>query len=57
MIDANSLDQVFVDDVLYMFDMGESISKIAYIMGCDAQLIDDIICQVISETTSDTLDY
>jgi hypothetical protein len=53
MIDVNSLDKIFVDDVMYLFDQGEPLSRIAYIMGCDTEMIDAIVCQSI---TNDTLD-
>jgi hypothetical protein len=55
MIDIDSLDQVFVDDVLYMFDMGESINFIASVMGCDAEIVDAIICSCISSDTTELL--
>jgi hypothetical protein len=50
-IDTNSLDQVFVDDVLYLFDQGENIGRIAYIMNCDMATVDAILCDAISVGT------
>jgi hypothetical protein len=56
MIDVNSLDTIFVDDVMYLFDRGESINKIAYTMGCDMETIDAIVCRGISMDTRNYLD-
>jgi len=55
MIDVNSLDQVFVDDVMYLFDQGSSMSKIAYIMGCDNATVDAIVCNGISVDTAEIM--
>jgi hypothetical protein len=55
MIDVNSLDKIFVDDVLYLFDKGETLSQIAYIMGCDIATIDAIVCNGISIDTVESL--
>jgi hypothetical protein len=55
MIDVTSLDKIFVDDVMYLFDQGENISRIAYIMGCESSLIDSIICGDISQQTMEIL--
>jgi hypothetical protein len=53
MIDVNSLDKIFVDDVLYLFDEGETLSRIAFIMGCDVETVDAIVCNSISIDTSE----
>jgi hypothetical protein len=55
MIDVNSLDQVFVDDVLYLFDQGNPMNEVAYIMGCDVATVDAIICNGISIDTTELL--
>jgi hypothetical protein len=55
MIDVNSLDKIFVDDVLYLFDKGETLSQIAYIMGCDIATIDAIVCNGISIDTTEIM--
>jgi hypothetical protein len=55
MIDVNSLDQVFVDDVLYLFDQGENIGRIAYIMNCDMATVDEILCNAISIDTMELM--
>jgi hypothetical protein len=55
MIDVNSLDKIFVDDVMYLFDQGETLSRIAYIMGCDTEMIDAIVCNGISIDTTELL--
>jgi hypothetical protein len=55
MIDVNSLDKIFVDDVLYLFDQGEPMSEIAYIMGCDVATVDAIVCNGISIDTMDVM--
>jgi hypothetical protein len=55
MIDVNSLDKIFVDDVMYLFDQGESLSQISYIMGCDVEMIDAIVCNGISVDSSEIL--
>lgn len=57
MIDVNSLDTIFVDDVMYLFDQNKPLSQIAYIMGCDEETVDQLICKMISENTSDCMDY
>jgi hypothetical protein len=51
MIDVNSLDKIFVDDVMYLFDQGENLGRIAYIMNCDVQTVDAIVCNGISIDT------
>jgi hypothetical protein len=53
MIDVNSLDKIFVDDVLYLFDQNVDLGRIAEILDCDFAVVDAIICQSI---TNDTLD-
>jgi hypothetical protein len=53
MMNVNSLDKIFVDDVLYLFDQGEPISRIAYIMGCDLETVDAILCSKISTDIMD----
>jgi hypothetical protein len=55
MIDVNSLDKIFVDDVMYLFDQGKNLSQIAYIMGCDTDMVDAIVCQSITDDVIDTL--
>jgi hypothetical protein len=55
MIDVNSLDQIFVDDVMYLFDQGENIGRIAYIMNCDMATVDAIVCNGISIDTTELL--
>jgi len=55
MIDVNSLDKIFVDDVLYLFDQGEPMSEIAYIMGCDIATVDAIVCNGITIDTMEIM--
>jgi hypothetical protein len=52
-IDVNSLDNIFIDDVMYLFDNGNSIDQIAYIMGCDTATVDFVICSCISGDTTE----
>lgn len=56
MMDVDSLDQVFKDDVMYLFDRGENIGRIAYIMNCDIATVDAILCESIAECTTDLVE-
>jgi hypothetical protein len=50
------MDQVFIDDVMYLYDIGEPFTKIAYVMGCDVSDVEQIVYKVIASNTSDYLE-
>lgn len=47
-------DPDFVQDVMQLFDSGVSIRRIASMMEVDMRIIDEIICNAISQDMSET---
>lgn len=55
MIDVNSLDKIFVDDVMYLFDQNIDMGTIAEMLECEFEVVDAIVCQSISTDTTELL--
>jgi hypothetical protein len=55
MINLSSYDQDFIDELMFLFDMGESMNQIATKMKCDVNTVDQIICETISCNTLEIL--
>lgn len=55
MIDLSNYDQNFIDELMFLFDMGETVNQIAAKMKCDVNTVDQIICETISSNTLEIL--
>ena len=53
MVSEMSMDQVFIEDVMYLFDSGMSLRRIAFIMGCDVDTVDRIVCDNVPVSDDD----
>lgn len=49
MIDVRLLDPRFVADIVYLFEKGENIGRIAYLMDTDMETVDQILCDSIAK--------